>query len=191
MVLIIDNYDSFTWNLVDLVRRGPYKVEVYRNDEITLEEVFHKDAKGILISPGPGRPEGSGVSVEIVDKLITTIPVLGVCLGHQLLGEAFGLELTYAPAPVHGKTSLISHDGKGLFKGVPNPTEVMRYHSLLLKDGNLPAELTITARTEHGEIMGIRHNFLNFAGLQFHPESILTPFGEQMIGNWLLSLNGI
>ena len=188
MILVIDNYDSFTWNLVDLVRRGPYPVEVYRNDEITVEEVFHADPKGVLISPGPGRPADSGVSIEIVDKLIKTLPVLGICLGHQLLGEAFGMELVHAPVPMHGKTSEIRHDGEGLFQGVPNPTKVMRYHSLLLQKGPTPKDMAITAHTEEGEIMGIRHNFLNFAGLQFHPESILTDSGEQILRNWLNSL---
>ncbi len=185
MILVIDNYDSFTWNLVDLVRRGPYPVEVYRNDEITVEEIFHKDPKGILISPGPGRPSDSGVSREVVEKLISTTSVLGVCLGHQLLGEAFGMKVIYSTEPMHGKTSMIKHIGKGLFQGIPNPMQVMRYHSLLLENSAIPAELTVTAETEDGEIMGIQHNFLNFAGVQFHPESILTELGEQIIQNWL------
>ncbi len=185
MILIIDNYDSFTWNLVDLVRRGPYPVEVYRNDEITVEEIFHKDPKGILISPGPGRPKDSGVSREIVEQLISTTSILGVCLGHQLLGEAFGMQVTYSTEPMHGKTSMISHNGRGLFQGIPNPIRVMRYHSLLLKNDDIPSELTVTAETETAEIMGIEHKFLNFAGVQFHPESILTDFGEQIIQNWL------
>lgn len=188
MIIVIDNYDSFTWNLVDLVRRGPYAVEVFRNDEISVEEVFHKDPKGVLISPGPGRPSDSGVSREIVDKLITTIPVLGVCLGYQLLGEAFGMKLIHASAPMHGKTSQVQHNGKGLFEGLPNPMTVMRYHSLLLQNQNLPEELTVTAQTEEGEIMGIQHNFLNFAGVQFHPESILTELGERIVQNWLSAL---
>ncbi|MCL4105856.1 UNVERIFIED_CONTAM: hypothetical protein GTU68_012494, partial [Idotea baltica] len=187
-ILVIDNYDSFTWNLVDLLRRGPYPVEVYRNDALTVEEVFHLDPKGIVISPGPGRPVDSGVSLEIMHKLSRTTAVLGVCLGHQLMGEVFGLELTHAETPMHGKTSLAHHDQTGLFAGLPSPVQVMRYHSLLLNNRHLPKDISVTAKTQKGEIMGIKHNFLNLTGVQFHPESILTEWGAQMILNWLHSL---
>lgn len=188
MILVIDNYDSFTWNLVDIVRRGPFPVEVFRNDEITVEEIFHKDPKGILISPGPGHPTESKVSKEIVDKLLTTTPVLGICLGHQLLGEAFGMKVIHSSEPMHGKTSRINHNEAGLFRGIPSPMTVMRYHSLILQNADIPPEITVTAETEDGEIMGIKHNFLNFAGVQFHPESILTDLGEQIVRNWFSSL---
>jgi len=188
LILVIDNYDSFTWNLVDLVRRGPYPVEVFRNDALTLEEVFHLDPLGILISPGPGRPDDSGISLGIMQKLSRTTSILGVCLGHQLLGEVFGMELIHAEAPMHGKTSLVHHDETGLFTGLPTPFQVMRYHSLLLKNGKLPKDISVTAKTEKGEIMGIKHNFLNLSGVQFHPESILTAWGEKLLMNWLRSL---
>lgn len=187
-ILVVDNYDSFTWNLVDLLRRGPMEVEVRRNDAVTVGEVREMAPDGILISPGPGRPSDSGVSTEIVRSFMGKVPILGVCLGHQLLGELFGMRLVHARAPMHGMTSLISHDGNGLFKGVPNPIRAMRYHSLLLDNTSPPRDVMITAATESGEVMGIRHKIFNFAGVQFHPESVLTEHGERMIGNWIQSL---
>lgn len=185
MILIIDNYDSFTWNLVDLLRQGPFPVEVRRNDAIVLEEVRKMEPRGILISPGPGRPADSGVSKEIVEQMKGELPLLGICLGHQLLGEVFGMELGHAETPMHGKTSLVKHDGKGIFKGIPAEIRVMRYHSLVLDNQILPGDIEVSATTSKGEIMGIRHKFLNFAGVQFHPESILTECGDKMIANWL------
>ena len=185
MILIIDNYDSFTWNLVDLIRQGPYLVQVHRNNELTLEQVRKLRPKGILISPGPGRPEDSGVSVEVVREVAGEIPIFGVCLGHQLLGEVFGMKVVHAAAPIHGKTSPLEHDGKGLFRGIPQGINVMRYHSLMLVEAASECDLDVTATTPEGEIMGIRHRFLNFVGVQFHPESILTEFGNKMVDNWL------
>lgn len=185
MILIIDNYDSFTWNLVDLIRQGPYPVEVRRNDEIDLVQAKALSPKGILISPGPGRPEDSGVSVELVKEMAGETPIFGVCLGHQLLGELFGMKLRHAPAPVHGKTSRILHDGKGIFRDIPQEINVMRYHSLVLEKPGPDSDILVSARTPADEIMGIRHIFLNFAGVQFHPESILTEYGNKMIQNWL------
>lgn len=188
MVLVIDNYDSFTWNLVDLLRRGTDSVKVVRNDAISLSDIESLNPKGILISPGPGRPEDSGISIDVVRSLAGKIPILGVCLGHQLLGEMFGMEVVHAQAPMHGKTSWVDHDGNGIFKGIPSPMRVMRYHSLLLRNQILPKGLTTTAKTATGEIMGIRHKLLNFAGVQFHPESILTDHGNRILSNWLRNL---
>lgn len=185
MILVIDNYDSFTWNLVDILRRGTHPVKVVRNDAITLAEALALRPSGLLISPGPGRPSDSGISLVLAEALVGKIPVLGICLGHQLLGELFGAELLHAAAPVHGKTSLVQHDGKGIFAGLPNPMRVMRYHSLLLDNISSSSELKVCATTSAGEIMGIRHNFLNFAGVQFHPESVLTEQGDAIIRNWM------
>ncbi|MEM7035503.1 MAG: aminodeoxychorismate/anthranilate synthase component II [Bacteroidota bacterium] len=187
-ILVIDNYDSFTYNLVDILRRSGHDVQVRRNDEISLAEVEAMAPDGILISPGPGRPEDSGVSVDIVKALVGEMPILGVCLGHQLLGEMFGMALQHAGQPMHGKTSQVDHDAQGVFEGLPQPMRVMRYHSLLLANNPLPEGLTVTATSESGEVMGIRHKILNFAGVQFHPESVLTECGDQIIRNWICTL---
>lgn len=184
MILVIDNYDSFTWNLVDILQRH-VPTEVRRNDKVTIQEIKSLNPKGILISPGPGRPEDSGISVEAARHFAGKIPILGICLGHQVLGELFGMKLIHAETPMHGKTSMISHDGAGLFRNLPNPLRVMRYHSLLLDNQNVPETLIIRAQSLNGEVMGLRHKFLNFAGLQFHPESILTESGWKLIENWL------
>lgn len=187
-VVIIDNYDSFTYNLVDLVRRFTRPL-IYRNDEITAEEIAALSPAGVLISPGPGRPVDSNVSMTFAQKYHTNIPILGVCLGHQLLGHIFGVEVAYAAKPMHGKCSLITHNGKGIFEGLQNPLEVMRYHSLILKqDTKWPEDLDVTAETSSGELMALQHKTLPLTGLQFHPESILTQGGERMIQNWLISL---
>lgn len=190
MILVIDNYDSFTWNLVDILRRGTRPVKVIRNDDCTAEEAFSLNPDGILISPGPGRPQDSGISAKLVQLANGKIPVLGICLGHQLLGEMFGARLIHASAPVHGKTSKVRHDGKGIFLGLDQPMRVMRYHSLLLEAESLPDELRVTAQTAQGEIMGIQHNFLNFTGVQFHPESVLTEKGDRILHNWMDGLSG-
>jgi len=184
LILIIDNYDSFTFNLVEFVRR--YRpVEVRRNDEVGLDIVSELRPAGVLISPGPGRPADSGISLPLVRAWHQQIPILGVCLGHQIIGEVCGASVVHAAEPVHGKTSPIRHQGKGLFRNLPNPLQVMRYHSLLLDPASLPPSLEVTATTDAEEIMGIRHKFYNLVGVQFHPESILTEAGEQMICNWL------
>lgn len=188
MIVVIDNYDSFTWNLVDILRRGPHPVEVYRNDAIGIQELTAKQITGVLISPGPGRPSDSGISTELVRALAGKVPILGVCLGHQLLGELYGMELQHAASPIHGKTSLVHHRQEGLFEGIPNPMRVMRYHSLLLANTPLPPEIEVTAQTADGEIMGICHKMISFAGVQFHPESILTTYGDRLLFNWLKSL---
>lgn len=186
MVLVVDNYDSFTYNLVEQIRREK-EVTIIRNDDAFPEKLWPK-IQGILISPGPGTPEDAGISTSVINKAIGSIPVLGVCLGHQLLGELFGANIIKGLLPMHGKTSQMIHDQSGVFSGLPSPTKVMRYHSLIIDPEGLPNELTITARTLKGEIMGIRHKFYNLAGVQFHPESILTEHGDQMISNWIQSL---
>lgn len=189
MILVIDNYDSFTWNLVDLLRRCHPDVKVVRNDAHPVEELVGLQPQGILISPGPGRPEDSGVSPALLRAVIGKIPVLGICLGHQLIGQALGLELVHGSAPVHGKTFAVSHDGQGIFRGLHNPFRAMRYHSLILSPSHTSNGLEITASTESGEVMGIRHRGLLVEGVQFHPESILTEGGEVMVGNWIRQIS--
>ncbi|MEO0897751.1 MAG: aminodeoxychorismate/anthranilate synthase component II [Bacteroidota bacterium] len=184
MILIVDNYDSFTYNLVDLVRREA-AVKVVKNDEISLEEVRRLHPQGILISPGPGRPTQSGISLPIVSNFYKDYPILGVCLGHQILGEVFGQQTILAQRPMHGRTSMIQHDEQGLFKGLPSPLRVMRYHSLVVNPTHFTDKLVVTAQTEQGEIMGLRHKSLPLCGVQFHPESILSDGGRQIIQNWL------
>mgnify|MGYP000995115423 CR=1 FL=1 len=193
MIAVIDNYDSFTWNLVDLLRRTQQVVTVFRNDELTATELLSLHPKGILISPGPGRPADSGISPEVlrlaVGKQATLkhgiIPILGICLGHQLIGECFGMPLLHGRVPVHGKTSPVFHHGEGLLEGLPSPFDAMRYHSLVLDGVSVPAELEITAWTDSGEVMAIRHRSLPIAGVQFHPESILTVGGAMILTNWV------
>ena len=184
MILIIDNYDSFTYNLVDLVGRFT-EFDVRRNDAITVEEIEQMNPAGVLISPGPGRPEDSGVCLPFVQKHVHDTPILGVCLGHQLLGEILGGDVVRGEKPMHGKTSSISHDGSSVFKDIPSPMRVMRYHSLVVVPETLPEGLRITAQTEKGEIMGLAHEQFPLHGVQFHPESILSEHGEQLIQNWL------
>jgi anthranilate synthase/aminodeoxychorismate synthase-like glutamine amidotransferase len=188
MIIVIDNYDSFTWNLVDFLRRGKQAVTVFRNDEVTAGDLLDLHPKGILISPGPGRPEDSGISPEVLRLAAGSVPILGICLGHQLIGQHFGMAVLHGREPVHGKTHAVSHNGDRLFKDVPSPFQAMRYHSLVLSREDVPAELEVIAWTGTGEVMGIRHRRFPIAGLQFHPESILTEGGSVMVGNWLSSL---
>ena len=186
MIFVLDNYDSFTYNLVQYIGQFAPDVEVYRNDVLSVEDIRQKSPAGIVISPGPGRPEDAGLSVEIIRELGTDIPILGICLGHQAIATAYGGKVDRAPEVVHGKTSEIQHDGDPLFKGLPSPFRATRYHSLLVDEASLPTELVITARTASGLIMGLRHRKFPVVGMQFHPESILTEHGLQMIENFIM-----
>ncbi len=185
MVLIIDNYDSFTYNLVHLVAEFAGEYEVYRNDRITTDEVREKQPDAILISPGPGRPVDAGITEEVIREFGPNIPVLGVCLGHQAIGEVFGAKVVHAPTLMHGKTSLIEHDGKSIFESIPQQFPATRYHSLVLDPSSITDELEISARTADGVIMGLRHKSYPVEGIQFHPESILTEVGPQLLSNWV------
>ncbi len=185
MILVIDNYDSFTFNLVQLLGRRAHAVMVRRNDECSLSDVARLQPAGIVISPGPGRPENAGVTMEIIRFLGREIPVLGVCLGHQAIGLAFGGVVTYAPSLRHGRTSPVRHTGTPLYRGVSNPFVATRYHSLAISADNLPEILEVTAWTEENVIMGIRHRQYPVEGVQFHPESVLTTEGERILCNWM------
>jgi len=185
MVLIIDNYDSFTYNLVQHVGELGGEPVVYRNDKITLGEIEDKSPGRIIISPGPCTPLEAGISNEVIQHFAGKIPILGVCLGHQCIGYAFGGDVIRAPRVMHGKTSMIHHDGKGVLEGLPNPFEATRYHSLIVKRETLPDCLEETAKTEEGELMGVRHREYAVEGVQFHPESFLTEVGLQLIKNFL------
>jgi len=186
MILIIDNYDSFTYNLVQYFRMLGSEVHTYRNDSITTAEIREMVPAGIVISPGPGHPGESGVSLDIISEFAGRIPILGVCLGHQAIVHVFGGDVVRASKIMHGKTSRIRGDGKGLFRGVDGPFEAMRYHSLVAKRETLPDELVITAESENDhEIMGVRHKKFPVEGIQFHPESIMTIIGKRLLRNFL------
>jgi anthranilate synthase/aminodeoxychorismate synthase-like glutamine amidotransferase len=185
MILVLDNYDSFTYNLVQLIGRVTGDVAVRRNDEVSAAEIQEMRPAGIVISPGPGRPESAGVTIGVIRALGSTIPVFGVCLGHQAIGVAYGGEVIYAPSLMHGRTSMIRHRGVGIFAGVPDPFVATRYHSLVISPDRMPAELEVTAWTDDGVIMGVRHRTHPVEGVQFHPESILTEQGERLIRNWM------
>src|SRR3990172_5220180 len=185
MLLMIDNYDSFTYNLVQYFGELGQDVGVYRNDQITLEEITRLRPERIVISPGPCTPKEAGISIELIKEFAGKLPILGVCLGHQAIGEAFGGEVVRAGRLMHGKTSMIHHDGKTIFQHLPNPFEATRYHSLLVKRETLPSCLEVSAETKEGEIMGLRHKALPVEGVQFHPESILTKAGKDLLKNFL------
>lgn len=185
MLLILDNYDSFTYNLVQYLGELGAEMSVHRNDRITLQEIEKMQPSKIVISPGPCTPKEAGISVDLVRKFGSQIPILGVCLGHQAIGEAFGGEIIRAPRLMHGKTSMIEHDGRSLYRGLPNPFEATRYHSLIIRRESMPEILEITAWTEEGEIMGVRHKTFPIEGVQFHPESILTKAGKDLLKNFL------
>ncbi len=185
MLLMIDNYDSFTYNLVQYFGELGEDVRVYRNDKISLEEIVGLQPRRVVISPGPCTPNEAGISVSVIREFAGRLPVLGVCLGHQSVGAAFGGEVIRADRLMHGKTSMIHHDGKTLFRGLPNPFEATRYHSLLVKRATLPDCLEVSAETAEGEIMGLRHRTLGVEGVQFHPESILTRAGMDLLRNFL------
>jgi anthranilate synthase component 2 len=185
-ILVIDNYDSFTYNLVQYLGELGAVVEVVRSDVETPEALLARRPDGLVISPGPGEPQDAGVSVAVVDRFARAgIPVLGVCLGHQGIGVAYGGRIVRARTLMHGKTSLVRHDGKGVFAGLPQPFEATRYHSLVIEEESCPAVLEITARTDDGEIMGVRHSTLPVEGVQFHPESVLTLEGKRLLANFL------
>jgi anthranilate synthase/aminodeoxychorismate synthase-like glutamine amidotransferase len=184
-ILLIDNYDSFTYNLVQAFMSLGADVQVYRNDAIDVSQALALAPTHLVISPGPGRPESAGVSMAMIRAFCDSIPVLGVCLGHQSIAAVFGADIIPARRLMHGKTSVVEHDGAGVFAGLPNPFEVGRYHSLAVEESSLPPELVVTARTACGEIMGLRHRSLPVEGVQFHPESVLTPRGPTLMGNFL------
>lgn len=189
-LLLIDNYDSFTYNLVQAFLVLGADVEVIRNDAITIEEALRKDITHLCISPGPGTPHDAGVSIQMIRAFAGRLPIFGVCLGHQSIVEAFGGDVVRAPRLMHGKTSLVTHDAKGLFEGLPQPCEVGRYHSLIAAPEKMPAELEVTAQTDQGEIMAVRHREFVIEGVQFHPESVLSPQGPQLMGNFLRMTGG-
>jgi anthranilate synthase/aminodeoxychorismate synthase-like glutamine amidotransferase len=185
MILVIDNYDSFTYNLVQYLGELGAAVEVHRNDAIELAEIERRAPEAILISPGPGTPDEAGVSLRVIAELGGRMPLLGVCLGHQAIGQVFGGKVVRAPRLMHGRTSPIHHDGRGLFRGLPSPFRATRYHSLIVERASLPPELEVSAWTEEGEIMGLRHKSLAIEGVQFHPESFLTEHGHAMLASFL------
>jgi anthranilate synthase/aminodeoxychorismate synthase-like glutamine amidotransferase len=183
-VLVIDNYDSFVYNLVQYLGQLGAEPLVYRNDGIDPSTARRLRPDGVLVSPGPGRPDSAGASTALIAEFAGAVPVLGVCLGHQCIGQVFGGQVVRAPV-MHGKTSVISHDGRGVFAGLPDPLVATRYHSLVVDAETVPAELEISARSEDGTVMGLRHRALPVEGLQFHPESILTAGGHRLLANWL------
>jgi len=185
MLLMIDNYDSFTYNLVQYVGELGADVRVYRNDAITLDEVAALAPAQIVVSPGPCTPSEAGISVPLIQRFAGRIPILGVCLGHQAIGQAFGGKIVRAQRVMHGKLSPVVHDGRGVFTGLPSPFAVTRYHSLAIERDHVPAELEVSATADDGEIMGVRHRRLAVEGVQFHPEAILTEHGMRLLANFL------
>lgn len=185
MILMIDNYDSFTYNLVQYFGELGANLKVYRNDEVTLDQIKRMRVRQIVISPGPGRPENAGISVDVIHKFAGKIPILGVCLGHQCIGAAYGGKIIRAQKLMHGKTSMIDHDNKEIFKGIENPFEATRYHSLVIEKKTMPKCLEATAHTSDGEMMGLRHKEYPLWGVQFHPESILTKEGKKILKNFM------
>jgi len=195
LLIVIDNYDSFTYNLVqylgELGAEFPVaaQIQVYRNDKISLEQIRQLQPDGVVISPGPGRPEDAGISLDLIQQMGSTLPILGVCLGHQSIGQVFGSQIVSAPELMHGKTSQVSHTGVGVFRGLDNPLTATRYHSLVIERQTCPEVLEITAWVEDGTIMGVRHrNYPHVEGVQFHPESVLTTSGKQLLRNFLEQL---
>ena len=185
MILVIDNYDSFTFNLVQVLGKLGNEVRVFRNDETSVEDLKKLKPDRVVISPGPGRPEGAGITMDVIREFGSQIPVLGVCLGHQAIGQVFGGQIVHAPELMHGRVSSIEHNGGDLYEDIPKSFSATRYHSLMISPEGFPEELEITARTGEGTIMGVRHKRFPIEGVQFHPESILTEHGEKIIRNWL------
>ena len=191
MLLLLDNYDSFTYNIYQLFSDIGAQVEVVRSDKISIDGIRANGYRGIIISPGPGIPQDAGISEEVIRQLGGEIPILGICLGHQAIGEVFGGRVVRAGEIVHGKASPIRHSGTGLYRDIPNPTEVARYHSLIIARENLPDVLDVTSQLDDGTIMGVHHKTLPIEGIQFHPESILTPEGRRMMQNYLTDIGAI
>ena len=191
MLLLLDNYDSFTYNIYQLFSDIGAQVEVIRSDKISIDGIRANGYRGIIISPGPGIPQDAGISEEVIRQLCGEIPILGICLGHQAIGEVFGGRVVRAGEIVHGKASPIRHSGTGLYRDLPNPTEVARYHSLIIAHESLPDVLDVTSQLDDGTIMGVRHKTLPIEGIQFHPESILTPEGRRMMQNYLTDIGAI
>ncbi len=187
MILMIDNYDSFTYNLVQYLGEMGQQLQVYRNDKITIKEIEQMEPRKIVISPGPCTPNEAGISVPVIQHFAGKVPILGVCLGHQCIGQAFGGEIVRAKRLMHGKTSKIYHDDVGVFMGLPNPFDATRYHSLVIRRETIPDCLQITAETDDREIMGVRHKKYHIEGVQFHPESILTAEGKRLLANFINS----
>jgi len=185
VIAVIDNYDSFTYNLVQYLQELGAEVEVYRNDRITVDGLAARGPRAIVISPGPKTPDAAGITLDTVRAFSGRVPILGVCLGHQAIGQAFGGRVVRAPTLMHGKTSLIRHDGRTLFAGLPDPFEATRYHSLVVEPDSVPGVLEVSARTEDGVVMGLRHRTHPTEGVQFHPESILTLHGKDLLKNFL------
>jgi anthranilate synthase/aminodeoxychorismate synthase-like glutamine amidotransferase len=185
MLIVIDNYDSFTYNLVQYLGELGANPIVYRNDQLTVDQVKAQNPDYIVISPGPGRPEDAGISLQVIQRLHHQFPILGVCLGHQSIGQAFGAKVVYAPYLMHGKTSEINHDGKTIFKGLSQPFIATRYHSLVIDPSTIPSELEVTAKTKDDIIMAIRHKSAPLEGIQFHPEAIMTIEGKHLLKNFL------
>ena len=191
-VLVIDNYDSFVFNLVQYLGELGAEPIVHRHDDLTIEEILALEPDGVLVSPGPGTPDDAGLSNEVIRRFTGVRPVFGVCLGHQCMGQVFGGRVVRAPQVMHGKTSLVHHDGRGLFEGLPNPFEATRYHSLVVDADSVPDELEVSARSEDGIVMGLRHReHPTTEGVQFHPESILTTGGHDLVGNWLRQVEAV
>lgn len=191
MVLLIDNYDSFTYNLVHYFETLGADMKIVRNDAATSEELFAMSPKAVVISPGPSSPKNAGVCVDFIKKYAGKVPIFGVCLGMQSIGYAFGADIVLARRTMHGKTSMVTHDSTGVFRGMPNPIEVVRYHSLAVAENTLPKCLRVTARAEDGEVMGISHTDFLVEGVQFHPESIMTFGGKRMLENFLLEAKAL
>jgi anthranilate synthase/aminodeoxychorismate synthase-like glutamine amidotransferase len=190
-VLVVDNYDSFVYNLVQALGELGAEPFVHRNDTVDPARARELSPDAVLLSPGPGRPEDAGATLALVEALAGSVPILGVCLGHQAIGQAFGATIVHAPALMHGKTSEVTHVGTGIFAGLPDPITATRYHSLVVTPASVPDELEVTATTVDGVVMGLRHRTLPVEGVQFHPESILTPTGPELLGNWLAQVAGV
>jgi anthranilate synthase/aminodeoxychorismate synthase-like glutamine amidotransferase len=187
-VVVVDNYDSFTYNLVQYIETLGGECDVRLNDRVSVEQIREARPDGVLLSPGPGNPDEAGVTLSVIEQLSGSLPIFGVCLGHQAIGQAFGGKVIRAPELMHGKTSGIEHDGRTIYRGLPSPFEATRYHSLIVEEATFPEVLEVSARTNKGEIMGLRHRKFAVEGVQFHPESILTDHGLRLIENWLGSL---